>query len=145
MLGSEDISPKPTATSTSVSAQQVTGLGTGGMIKHFGEYEPFWFSDAKYAHMRLVDTQSEAQEIHDSTQHLHALLRQATSLVEESDIVCKAITEKLAKSMMMAIDFLQGNWRVTYSLSPPVHPVVGINRRTLALDAGKCRTEISDA
>ena len=36
--------------------------------------------------MRLVDTQSDAQEIHDSTQHLHALLRQATSLVEEFDM-----------------------------------------------------------
>lgn len=90
--------------STTVPAQLITGLGTGGMIKQSGANEPFWFSDAKFAHMRLVDTQSGAQEAHDGTQHLHALLQQVTSLAEASDVVCKAITEKLAKSMMMAID-----------------------------------------
>lgn len=89
-----------------IPAQIITGLGTGGMIKQSGANEPFWFSDAKFAHMRLVDTQSDAQESHDGSQSLHALLHQVTSLPEAADVVCKALTEKLAKSMMMAIEDL---------------------------------------
>lgn len=92
------------ASSASVPAQLITGLGTGGMIKQSGANEPFWFSDAKFAHMRLLDKQSDAQDARDGTQRLHALLQQATSLAEASDIVCKAIAEKLAKSMMVAVE-----------------------------------------
>lgn len=91
-------------------SQVITGLGTGGMIKQSGlNEEPFWFTDAKFAHMRLVDTHNLTVDSNDTTGQLQNALAEVTSLSFAIDIICDALTAKLAKSMMMPIEDLDAS------------------------------------
>ena len=90
---------------TPIPNQIITGLGTGGMIKQSGiQEEPFWFSDTKFAHMRLVDTHQLIANVNDSSAQLQNLLGEVTSLTAASEVICEALTTKLAKSMMMPVE-----------------------------------------
>ena len=90
--------------------QIITGIGTGGMIKQSGmQEEPFWFADAKFAHMRHVDTHTLTVESHNATGQLQAMLAEATSLASATEIVCEALIVKLAKSMMMPLEDLDAS------------------------------------
>ena len=89
-----------------IPCQIITGLGTGGMIKQSGAAEPFWFADAKFSHMRLVDTQEDAQASEKSVAQLRHVLRHVAGLDEATDVVCAALMDKLARSMMMSVDDL---------------------------------------
>lgn len=95
---------------TPLPCQIITGLGTGGMIKQSGmQEEPSLFADAKFAHMRHVDTHTLAVESHDTTGHLQTMLAEVTSLTSATEIVCEALIAKLAKSMMMPVEDLEAS------------------------------------
>lgn len=90
--------------------QIISGLGTGGMIRQSGiQEEPFWFADAKFAHMRHVDTHTLTVESHDATGQLQNMLAEAISLASATEIVCDALITKLAKSMMMPTEDLDAS------------------------------------
>jgi len=86
-----------------VPPQIITGLGTGGMMAQGSEKYPWWFNDAKFAHIVQVDTHQVIQDKDEDTAQLQALLLQATSMDQATDIVSSALVKKLAKSMMVAM------------------------------------------
>ena len=95
---------------TRIPNQVITGLGTGGMIKQSGiEEEPFWFSDAKFSLMRLVDTHQLVTDLENSTAQLSNVLGEVSSLADATKIICDALTVKLAKSMMMPVEDLDAS------------------------------------
>lgn len=86
-----------------VPPQIITGLGTGGMMAQGSEKFPWWFNDAKFAHIVQVDTHQVTQEVDEDTAQLQAQLSQAASMDEATDIVSTALMKKLARSMMVAV------------------------------------------
>lgn len=86
-----------------VPPQVITGLGTGGMMAQGSEKYPWWFNDAKFAHIVQVDTHQTTQELDEDTAQLQSMLSASTTMDEASDIVSMALVKKLAKSMMVAV------------------------------------------
>ena len=59
------------------------------MIKQSGiEEEPFWFTDAKFSHMRLVDKHNVTVGGNDTTGQLQNVLAVVTSLSSATEIIC---------------------------------------------------------
>ncbi|KAM7215806.1 polyketide synthase [Rhypophila decipiens] len=92
-----------------VPPQLITGLGTGGMMAQGAEKYPWWFNDMKFAHIVQVDTHQVTQENNEESAQLQALLQQATSLDQASEIVTAALVKKLAKSMMVAVEDIEAS------------------------------------
>ncbi|RHZ54247.1 uncharacterized protein CDV56_107115 [Aspergillus thermomutatus] len=86
-----------------VPPQLVTGLGTGGMMAQGAEKYPWWFNDAKFAHLVQVDTHQVVQTKDEDSAQLQALLSRVTTMDAAAEIVCAALIGKLAKSMMMPV------------------------------------------
>ena len=85
--------------------QMTTGLGTDGMMAGRSEKYPWWFNDAKFAHLVRVDTHRVVQDAHDSAaSQLRHELAQAASLDAASEIVAKALAQKLARSMVVLVE-----------------------------------------
>lgn len=87
-----------------IPAQLIAGLETGGMINLAGIKYPWWFNDAKFAHLKNVDTHQVTTETEEETIQLQLLLSQATSMEEALDIVSMALSRKLAKSLMVDVE-----------------------------------------
>lgn len=94
-----------------------TGLGTGGLAQQRGVDEPFWFSDAKFRQLRLLDTHVLARSGDDSESgpSVQALLAKATTLGEATTIVADAIARRLAKQLTMAVEDLDSAKSVSRS------------------------------
>ena len=90
-----------------IPAQLITGLGTGGMANLAGFKIPWWFEDAKFAHIKEVDTHQVTLESEVDTMQLQILLAQATSMEAASDIVSMALLRKLAKSLMVDVEDIE--------------------------------------
>ncbi|GLA55110.1 type I Iterative Polyketide synthase (PKS) [Aspergillus niger] len=97
------------AINNSIPAQIVAGLATGGLLNQNGHDEPYWFGDARFSHMRIFDTQEFTLSSEDAGQGLHESLAAAQTMGEASDIVCRALMQKLAKAMMMELDDLDAS------------------------------------
>lgn len=99
--------------------QMITGLGTGGMMAQGAQKYPWWFNDAKFAHIVTVDTQQVAgagargAEGDQGGGKLRDELTQAASAEAAAEIVMTALVQKLARSMMVSVD----NIEVTRSVS----------------------------
>lgn len=95
---------------STISPQVITGISTGGMKLQHGASVPadaFWLHDARLSHLKLLDSQTQGRgrrETSSSGPQIAQLLAEATSIAAASAIVCPAITERLAKSMMVSID-----------------------------------------
>jgi hypothetical protein len=83
--------------------QILAGLATGGLIKQNGHDQPYWFSDARFSHLRLYDTQ-EFSTATEAGEDLGSALTAAKTLGEATDAVCRALVRKLAKAMMMDVE-----------------------------------------
>ncbi|OJZ83577.1 hypothetical protein ASPFODRAFT_220554 [Aspergillus luchuensis CBS 106.47] len=94
------------AINNSIPAQIVAGLATGGLLNQNRHEEPYWFGDARFSHMRIFDTQEFTVSSEDVGQGLHESLAAAQTMGEASDIVCRALMQKLAKAMMMELEDL---------------------------------------
>lgn len=90
-----------------IPPQLITGLGTGGMMAHGAEKYPWWFKDAKFAHLVQVDTHKVAQEDGEDATLLSSLLAQASSMDQAADIVSDALIKKLAKSLMVSAEDIE--------------------------------------
>ena len=90
-----------------IPAQLITGLGTGGMANLAGFKIPWWFEDAKFAHIKDVDTHQVTMETEEDTMQLQILLAQATSMEAACDIVSMALLRKLAKSLMVDVEDIE--------------------------------------
>jgi hypothetical protein len=86
--------------------QILAGLSTGGLLKQNGHEQPYWFTDARFAHLRLYDTQEFSTQSAENAEELQTSLTNAKSLQEAADAVCGALVRKLAKAMMMDIENL---------------------------------------
>lgn len=73
------------------------------------EKYPWWFNDMKFAHIVQVDTHQVTQEKNEDAAQLQALLQQATSIDQASEIVTVALVKKLAKSMMVAVEDIEAS------------------------------------
>ncbi|KAK2603263.1 hypothetical protein N8I77_009734 [Diaporthe amygdali] len=87
--------------------QPVLGLATGGLIKHAGRDEPYWFRDARFSAMRVYDTHQSKSE--NTTQiangaDIKSTLASAKTFEEAKGIVLSGLMAKLAKGLMMEID-----------------------------------------
>jgi len=87
--------------------QIITGLGTGGMANFYGNKIAWWFRDAKFSHLRQVDTQQATPGQGKETMQIQSLLSDAGSMDEAADIMCAALVQKLAKSLMVSVDDIE--------------------------------------
>ncbi|KAF4251493.1 hypothetical protein CNMCM8980_006766 [Aspergillus fumigatiaffinis] len=92
-----------------VSPQLVTGLGKGGMMAQAAEKYPWWFNDAKFAHLVQVDTHQVGQTKDEDSAQLQALLSRVTTMDAAAEIVCTALIGKSAKSMMMPVEDVEAS------------------------------------
>ncbi|KAI2779732.1 putative polyketide synthase [Daldinia loculata] len=90
-----------------VPPQVITGLGTGGILLHGAKEKPYYYKDAKFAHLAEVDIHQLAKVTHEDTVQLRVQLAQASSLDQATDIVADALVKKLAKSMMIAAEDIE--------------------------------------
>lgn len=88
--------------------QMITGLGTGGMMAQGSEKYPWWFNDAKFAHIVQVDTHQVAADKDDGAgSKLRDELSQAPNLDVAAEIVANALANKLARSMMVSVENIE--------------------------------------
>ena len=88
--------------------QLVTGLGTGGFIKERGIDEPYWMTDAKFAHMRLIDTVSTLTSSENTViAQLSSLLAEATTFADATKIICDNLLSKISDTTMLPIEDLE--------------------------------------
>ncbi|KAI4101563.1 MAG: hypothetical protein L6R37_004889 [Teloschistes peruensis] len=112
-----------------VPAQLITGLGTGGMVQYSGVETPFWFRDAKFSHVRTIDTQRSVADTFGGEEgsQLHVQLAQVENVGTAVDLVTQALKKKLAKAMMMAVEDIDGEHPVS---SYGVDSLVAVEVRT---------------
>lgn len=104
--GSEDIEQASRPTKR-LPTQIITGLGTGGMANFYGNKIAWWFRDAKFSHLRQVDTQQATPGQGKDTLQLQSLLSDATSMEAAAEIMCAALVQKLAKSLMVSVEDIE--------------------------------------
>ncbi|KAJ5260475.1 hypothetical protein N7478_012080 [Penicillium angulare] len=99
--------------SRTLPPQLITGLGTGGMADVAGVPIPWWLMDAKFAHIRTVDTHRKVDESSDDTQGVQALISQATTLEDATGIVSIGLVRKLAKMLMVDVEDIEPEKPIT--------------------------------
>lgn len=125
-----------------VPAQLITGLGTGGMTQYSGAEMPFWFRDAKFSHMRTIDTQRSVQDFPgDEGSQLHVQLAQVENMGTATDLVTQALKQKLAKAMMMVVEDIDGEHPVS---SYGVDSLVAVEVRTWVFKEIKADISVFD-
>ncbi|OBR04783.1 Beta-ketoacyl synthase domain-containing protein [Colletotrichum higginsianum IMI 349063] len=95
------------AAAATAPTQMITGLGTGGMMALGSEKYPWWFNDAKFAHIVQVDTHHVVQEKNDDAGRLRDELAAATGLEGAAEVVAAALVQKLARSMMVSAENIE--------------------------------------
>jgi hypothetical protein len=92
---------------TNIPCQIITGLSTGGMMRQNGTSEdPYWFADARFSHLKLMDTQTNLTEIKSSGPPLQHLLGEVASIAAAATIICETIAARLAKSLRVPLEDL---------------------------------------
>lgn len=91
-----------------VPPQLITGLGTGGMMARGATKYPWWFKDAKFRHIVHVDTDRVAESDGEDGPAVGALLAQASSFEQAVDLVVDVLINKLAKSLMVSAEDIEG-------------------------------------
>ncbi|KAK3990438.1 Compactin diketide synthase mokB [Cladorrhinum sp. PSN332] len=93
-------------------AEAVIGLSTGGLLKAGGYDEPYWFSEARFASVRVYDTQTHQQHKSSAStgsqslgsgggDEIRAALAAAKDVDEAAAVALSALKRKLARAMMM--------------------------------------------
>lgn len=94
-------------TNTNIPCQVITGISTGGMMRQNGVLEdPYWFTDARFSHLKLMDTRTSFKESDSTGPPLQRLLSETTSIAAAATIICDAIAARLAKSMRVPLEDL---------------------------------------
>ncbi|CAJ2511162.1 Uu.00g067870.m01.CDS01 [Anthostomella pinea] len=122
-------------TSSKFRNQPILGLASGGLVKANGFDEPYWFADARFAPMRVYDTQNltssgAAKASSAGSVDLAAVLGAAKSMPDVVSVVCAALMAKLAKGLMMELEDLDTSRPInTYG----VDSLVAVDIRAWAL------------
>ena len=96
-------------TSTPTGPQIISGLGTGGMANLAGHKIPWWFSDAKFAHLREIDTHQVSFASDEDTALLHTQLGKADTFDAVVELVSVALLQKLSKALMVDVEDIDTN------------------------------------
>lgn len=124
--------------------QPVLGLASGGLIKHAGRDEPYWFGDARFAAMRVYDTQqskSEGPAQSENSADVKTALASVKSLEEASRVVLAGLMAKLARGLMMDLGDLDPSRPInTYG----VDSLVAVDIRAWAMKEAQSVVHVSD-
>lgn len=124
--------------------QPVLGLATGGLIKHAGLDEPYWFRDARFSSMRLYDThQSKSESTAKVTNgaDIKSALAAAKSIEEAKAIALSGLMAKLARGLMMELDDMDASRPInTYG----VDSLVAVDIRAWAMKEMQSVVHVSD-
>jgi short-subunit dehydrogenase/aryl carrier-like protein len=111
-----------TATTTTVGdgrvpmpVQLVTGFATGGLVAAEGWEMPYYLEDPKMRHLILVDSHGAggASDGTEAAAGLASQIADITSVGAGADLVAGALTQKLAKLMMVSPDDIDVNKAVS--------------------------------
>lgn len=85
---------------TIVPGQIIAGIGTGGMIERSGAVNLGWMNDAKFSHLKIVDSREikEARAPSSDVSHLKRRLPEAGTKTDAIAVVKEALMAKLAQS-----------------------------------------------
>jgi len=96
------------------NAEAVVGLATGGLIKAGGHDDPYWFHEARFASVRVHDTQAQLQGNNNNNsanqdtgsgagtrEDIRVALAAAKNEEEAAAVALGALKRKLARAMMM--------------------------------------------
>lgn len=124
--------------------QPVLGLATGGLIKHAGRDEPYWFRDARFSAMRLYDThQSKGESTAKGTNgaDIKAALASAKSVEEAKAIALSGLMAKLARGLMMELDDMDASRPINMY---GVDSLVAVDIRAWAMKEMQSVVHVSD-
>ncbi|KAK6072395.1 polyketide synthase [Seiridium cupressi] len=96
-----------------VPPQVSTGLGTGGMWTHAGKEDPYYFRDAKFAHLARIDTHQLVQNNQEDSIQLQVQLSRASNVDQATEFVAEAMVKKLARSMMVPVEDIDASRSVS--------------------------------
>ncbi|RFU36270.1 hypothetical protein B7463_g122, partial [Scytalidium lignicola] len=102
-------SSKPSS-AENLPGQFTTGIGTGGVIQsnNGGDY-PYYFSDARFSHLRNLDIKPNATtgpggRSNGEAQNLYSQLENAKSIAGAQDIISAAFIGKICKLLLVPVD-----------------------------------------
>ncbi|KAK7746447.1 Type I Iterative PKS [Cytospora paraplurivora] len=125
-------------------SQPVLGLATGGLIKDAGRDEPYWFGDARFAAMRLYDTQQSKREgpaQSENAADVKTALAAVKSREEANRVVLAGLMSRLAKGLMMDLGDLDASRPInTYG----VDSLVAVDIRAWAMKEAQSVVHVSD-
>ncbi len=84
--------------------QVVIGLGNRGLINERGIDAPYWMADAKFAHLRLIDTVSTLTF---AITQLLTLLSEAMTFADATKIICDSLLSKISCITLLPIEDLE--------------------------------------
>lgn len=124
--------------------QPVLGLASGGLIRHADRDEPYWFGDARFAAMRVYDTQqskSEGPAQGEDAADVKTALASAKSMEEANSVVLAGLMAKLARGLMMDLGDLDPSRPInTYG----VDSLVAVDIRAWAMKEAQSVVHVSD-
>ncbi|KUI56669.1 Lovastatin diketide synthase LovF [Cytospora mali] len=124
--------------------QPVLGLATGGLIRHAGRDEPYWFGDARFAAMRVYDThqsKSEGPAQSENAADVKTALASVKSMEGANRVVLAGLMAKLAKGLMMDMEDLDASRPInTYG----VDSLVAVDIRAWAMKEAQSVVHVSD-
>lgn len=126
--------------------QPVLGLASGGLIRHAGRDEPYWFGDARFAVMRLYDTNQskgsgQGPAAGENAADVKTALAAAGSLEEANRVVLAGLMAKLAKGLMMDLEDMDASRPInTYG----VDSLVAVDIRAWAMKEVQSVVHVSD-
>ena len=91
----------------------ITGLPTAAMINAQGLKFPRWSNDAKFCHLRDIDSDNANASVDEDGAQIQTLLSAVKSLDDAVDVVADAIVNKLAKSMMVDVQDIEKTQTIT--------------------------------
>lgn len=124
--------------------QPVLGLATGGLIKHAGRDEPYWFRDTRFSAMRLYDThqsKSESTAKGASGADIKSALASAKSFEEAKAIALSGLMAKLARGLMMELDDMDASRPINMY---GVDSLVAVDIRAWAMKEMQSVVHVSD-
>ncbi|KAL2272318.1 hypothetical protein FJTKL_06945 [Diaporthe vaccinii] len=124
--------------------QPVLGLATGGLVRHAGRDEPYWFRDARFSAMRLYDThQSKSESTAKGTNgaDIKSALASAKSFEEAKAIALSGLMAKLARGLMMELDDMDASRPINMY---GVDSLVAVDVRAWAMKEMQSVVHVSD-
>ncbi|TAQ90647.1 hypothetical protein B7494_g1069 [Chlorociboria aeruginascens] len=93
-----------------IPSQIITGMATGGMLQQSGGGEEATLNkDPKFAILNTIDMKASTAEASSPAAQLQYLLAEVTSVDSAAELICRAITTRLADTMQIAVEDLDSS------------------------------------